>query len=84
MAATNLNIRIDENLKKRAEVLFSDLGLNMSSAITVFLKSAVDYNGIPFEIKKTERSLTISDAELLAVSNEFVVKNKEAYKVLAK
>lgn len=84
MAATNLNIRIDENLKKRAEVLFSDLGLNMSSAITVFLKSAVDYNGIPFEIKKAERSLTISDAELLAVSNEFVVKNKEAYKVLAK
>ena len=57
MATTNLNIRIDENLKKQAEVLFSDLGLNMSSAITVFLKSAVDYNGIPFEIKKTERSV---------------------------
>ena len=79
MATTNLNIRIDENLKKQAEVLFSDLGLNMSSAITVFLKSAVDYNGIPFE-----RNAAASDAELLAVSNELIAKNKEAYKVLAK
>lgn len=84
MATTNLIIRIDENLKKQAEVLFSDLGLNMSSAITVFLKSAVDYNGIPFEIKKAERSVAASDAELLAVSNELIAKNKEAYKVLAK
>ena len=84
MATTNLNIRIDEKLKKQAEVLFSDLGLNMSSAITVFLKSAVDHNGIPFEIKKTERNAVVSDAELLAVSTELIAKNKEAYKVLAK
>ena len=49
MATTNLNIRIDENLKKNAEILFSDLGLNMSSAITIFLKSAVDYRGIPLK-----------------------------------
>jgi len=84
MATTNLNIRIDENLKKQAEVLFSDLGLNMSSAITVFLKSAVDYNGIPFEIKKTPRNAAVSDAELLAVSKELIAKNKEAYKALAK
>ena len=84
MATTNLNIRIDENLKKQAETLFSDLGLNMSSAITVFLKSAVDYKGIPFEIRKTERNSSVSDAELFAVSNELITKNKEAYKILAK
>lgn len=84
MATTNLNIRIDESLKKQAEILFSDLGLNMSSAITVFLKSAVDYKGIPFEIRKTERNTSVSDAELLAVSNELITKNKETYKVLAK
>ena len=84
MATTNLNIRIDEDLKKEAETLFSDLGLNMTSAITVFLKSAVDYNGIPFEIKKAERNTTVSDAELFAVSSELIAKNKEAYKELAK
>ncbi len=83
MATTNLNIRIDDNLKKQAETLFSDLGLNMSSAITIFLKSAVAYNGIPFEIKKADGNSAASDAELLAVSKELLDKNKEAYQVLA-
>ena len=79
MATTNLNIRIDENLKKQAEILFSDLGLNMSSAITVFLRSAVDYKGIPFEIRKTERKTAVSDAELLAVSDELI--HKKNYQI---
>ena len=34
MATTNINIRVDELLKKDAEALFNDLGLSMSSAIT--------------------------------------------------
>lgn len=68
MATTNLNIRIDEDLKRNAEILFSDLGLNMSSAITIFLKSAVDYRGIPFEIRKTSRTVSVDDEEILAVS----------------
>ena len=52
MASSNLNIRVDEDLKKQAEALFKDLGLSMSSAITVFLKAAVSHGGIPFEVKK--------------------------------
>ncbi|MBQ7600243.1 MAG: type II toxin-antitoxin system RelB/DinJ family antitoxin [Clostridia bacterium] len=84
MATVSINIRVDEKLKKQAEALFSELGLNMSSAITVFLKSSVDYNGIPFEIRKTERYLAVGDAELLTVSNELLDKNKEPYRVLAK
>ena len=84
MATTNLNIRVDEELKKNAERLFADLGLNMSSAITIFLKSSVDYNGIPFEIKKTGRAQSVSDEELLSVSKTLIEKNKEAYEVLAK
>lgn len=54
MSTTNINIRIDENLKKDADQLFSDLGLTMSTAITIFLKSAISHNGIPFEIKRKE------------------------------
>jgi len=46
MATTNLNVRVDENLKKTAE-----LGLNMSTAINIYLKQIVRENGIPFEIK---------------------------------
>lgn len=52
MATTNINIRVDENLKKEADQLFSDFGLSMSTAITMFLKSAVSNGGIPFEIKR--------------------------------
>ena len=84
MATTNLNIRIDEDLKRNAEILFSDLGLNMSSAITIFLKSAVDYRGIPFDIRKTSRTVSVDDEEILAVSKELINKNKQAYEVLAK
>ena len=52
MATTNINIRVDELLKKDAEALFNDLGLSMSSAITMFLKSALNHDGIPFEVKR--------------------------------
>ncbi|MDE6971183.1 MAG: type II toxin-antitoxin system RelB/DinJ family antitoxin [Eubacterium sp.] len=52
MAATNINVRVDAILKQEAEALFNDLGLNMSSAMNLFLRSAIMFNGIPFEIKR--------------------------------
>ena len=52
MATTNINVRVDSALKEQAEKLFSELGMNMTTAITVFLRSAVNYEGIPFEIRK--------------------------------
>lgn len=52
MATTNINVRVDFALKLEAEALFDDLGLNMSSAINMFLRSAVNHNGIPFEVKR--------------------------------
>lgn len=47
-----INVRVDPVLKEKAEQLFSDLGMNMSTAINIFLKSAVNYSGIPFEVRK--------------------------------
>jgi len=61
MATTNLNIRIDANLKKQAEEIFNELGLNMSTALTVFLRQTVRSNGIPFEMR-----LDTPNAETLA------------------
>lgn len=52
MSTTNINVRVDAALKQEAEALFNDLGLNMSSAITMFLRSAVSHDGIPFEVKR--------------------------------
>ncbi|MCQ2432030.1 MAG: type II toxin-antitoxin system RelB/DinJ family antitoxin [Clostridia bacterium] len=84
MATTNLNVRIDEKLKKDAEALFADLGLSLSSAITLFLKACVDYNGIPFEIKKTNRAPAISGDILLQESQVLIDTNIAAYKELSK
>ena len=52
MATTNITIRMDEELKKQAEELFSDLGLNMTTAFTVFVKQSVREQQIPFMLSK--------------------------------
>ena len=48
---TNVTIRMDEGLKKRSEALFEEMGLSMTTAITLFIKTAVRENHIPFEIR---------------------------------
>lgn len=50
MATTSVTIRMDENLKKQAEALFDEMGLNMTTAITIFTKAVVRQHKIPFEI----------------------------------
>ncbi len=51
MATTNLNIKTDKEIKEQAEIIFSESGLNMTTAINMFLKTIVRENGIPFELK---------------------------------
>ncbi|NMA49454.1 MAG: type II toxin-antitoxin system RelB/DinJ family antitoxin [Tissierellia bacterium] len=45
-----INIRIDDDLKEQAEILFEELGLNMSTAFNVFIRQSIRQGGIPFEI----------------------------------
>ena len=51
MATTNLNIGIDKDVKEQADRIFSELGLNMTTAINMFLRIAIHENGIPFSLK---------------------------------
>ena len=51
MATTNLNIRIDKAIKDQAEEIFNELGLNMTTAVNMFLRTAIREHGIPFELK---------------------------------
>lgn len=51
MATTNLNIRIDKEIKNSAEKKFNELGLNMTTAINMFLRTTIREHGIPFELK---------------------------------
>lgn len=51
MATTNLNIRTDKDVKDQAELIFNELGLNMTTAINMFLRTTIRENGIPFSLK---------------------------------
>ncbi len=51
MATTNLNIRTDKEIKDKADKIFSELGLNMTTAINMFLRTTIRENGIPFVLK---------------------------------
>ena len=51
MANTNLNIRTDKEIKEAAEDIYAKLGLNMTTAINMFLRASIRESGIPFELK---------------------------------
>lgn len=50
----SLHVRVDSKLKSDAEKLFSDIGLNTSAAINIFLKQAVNNGGLPFKLESTD------------------------------
>jgi DNA-damage-inducible protein J len=52
MSKETITVRLDSDTKEQAEELFDDLGMSMSSAITIFLKQCVRKGGIPFEIQR--------------------------------
>lgn len=68
MATTVLQVRIDENLKNEAQALFDNLGLDIPTAIRIFLKKAVNEKGIPFDLKDKEMSSGL--AALYAINEE--------------
>jgi DNA-damage-inducible protein J len=48
---TNISVRIDKEIKQKAEAIFNELGLNMSTAVNMFLRYSIRYGGIPFELQ---------------------------------
>ena len=73
--ATNLSL--DPDLKKEASVLFSDLGMDLSTAVSVFLKQAVRVQGFPFVITRET-----PNADTIAALNEYYLmkEHPEDYK----
>jgi addiction module RelB/DinJ family antitoxin len=82
-----VTIRVDRELKENAETLFNYLGLNMTNAINIFLRKAVDERGIPFPVKAenhdfgTLNSDEITSAFTLAVNQEIAEKRKKGLAV---
>ena len=49
--SVNVNIRVDPELKRKAEAVYAELGMNLSTALNVFLRSSVRYGGLPFDLR---------------------------------
>lgn len=76
MAKVNTNISLDPKLKAEAISLFKNIGLDLSTAISLFLSQAIREKKIPFEIK-----LDIpNDTTIAALSEKNAMKDKRKYK----
>lgn len=72
----NIQVRVEDTMKKKADELFQALGTSTNEAIKIFLQSAINNDGFPFELKKPEvtdllesvqrKMLPISDEQLNA------------------
>lgn len=76
---TNLNIRIDRELKERAEAVFGEMGMSMTTAFNIFVRQTLRQGKIPFEIYADP---FYSEANMHALRNS--VKQAEQGKVVVK
>ncbi len=65
METVNMSIRMDKELKKQADAMLSDMGLNMTTAMNMFLRQVVRQGRIPFEI-----ATDIPNAQTVEAINE--------------
>ena len=69
MPTTNIQVRVDSALKAEAEQLFADMGLDMPTAVRLFLKQAIINNGLPFAVER-DPFYSMSNQKALHVSIE--------------
>ena len=61
MAMTSINIRVDEQDKRMFDRFCSTVGMNMSTAVNVFIKATLRENRIPFELRMEQEPLEPGD-----------------------
>lgn len=66
MARISTNISLDPQLKQESQELFADLGIDLSTAITLFLKQSLRVQGLPFAVTREK-----PNAETIAALNEY-------------
>lgn len=75
MAQTNVNIRMDAELKRQFEDFCADVGMTMTAAVTVFAKKVVRENRIPFpvdrEIPNEETKAAIKESQRMIEDPNF-------------
>lgn len=73
---TPINVNVDTKIKEQATTILKDLGLNMSTAINMFLTQVVKRDGIPFEITNPKPSKDLIEA---LEEVEYMKKHPEEY-----
>ena len=75
MQTASINIKTDINLKKKASLLYNKLGLNMSTAINMFLLESIRTNSLPLTLSLDEPN----DTTMRAIrESEKIIKNKNS------
>ena len=69
-----IQVRVDEETKKKADLLFSDLGFDTPTAIRIFLNQSIRREGMPFEVAKPQ-----PNAETLAAMLEGMERHSKTY-----
>ncbi|MGN0845352.1 MAG: type II toxin-antitoxin system RelB/DinJ family antitoxin [Kiritimatiellia bacterium] len=64
-----VSFRIDDTLKSEAETLFNNMGMNLSTAITIFLRQSIDRRALPFEVRACANPLAAPDRILAAMED---------------
>lgn len=65
-----VNVRVDEITKMKAEEIFDDLGINTSIAIDMFLQQVINKDGLPFKVKRQNKSDAMRRMELASIINQ--------------
>ena len=86
MATSIVQFRIEDDLKAQATEIYEKLGLDLSTALRIFLKRSVAVRGIPFSMTLDNDTFleTAGDNEVMMLSEKLMDVNDEVYKELAK
>ena len=69
-AMSQIAVRVDDKLKKEATEVFSELGLDMTTAVKLFLKQSVLTRSIPFELKlDSDYEIELEDGDYIRTRN---------------
>ena len=75
---TTIQVRTDDDVKKRAKAILEALGLDLSSAINLYLRQIVIREGIPFKIV-TENGFTTEEEIEMLRETEYAIKDRKEY-----
>lgn len=67
MASSVLQVRVDENLRTQAAAIYEDLGIDLQTAVRIFLKRSVREKGLPFGMTLHEERGTAAEAGVKAI-----------------